>query len=65
MPSEAFRLLGDLAKEVWSRIGLSLDAAFANMAAGWEGLKTASLSALEGTIAGVVISISMVNGIPA
>jgi hypothetical protein len=51
---EAFRLLGDLAKEVWSRISLSLDAAFANMAAGWEGLKAAGLSALEGTIAGVV-----------
>ncbi|OJF92794.1 phage tail tape measure C-terminal domain-containing protein [Pararhizobium antarcticum] len=51
---EAFRLLGDLASEVWSRIGLSLDAAFANMAAGWEGLKAAGLLALEGTIAGVV-----------
>jgi hypothetical protein len=51
---EAFRLLGDLAKEVWSRIGLSLDAAFANMGAGWESLKAAGLSALEGTIAGVV-----------
>jgi hypothetical protein len=51
---EAFRLLGDLAKEVWSRIGLALDAVFANMAAGWEGLKAAGLSALEGTIAGVV-----------
>ena len=51
---EAFRLLGDLAKEVWSRIGLSFDSAFANMAAGWEGLKAAGLSALEGTIAGVV-----------
>jgi hypothetical protein len=51
---EAFRLLADLAKEVWSRIGLSLDAAFANMSAGWEGLNAAGLSALEGTIAGVV-----------
>ena len=51
---EAFRLLGDLASEVWSRIGLSLDAAFANMGAGWEGLKAAGLSALEGTIGGVV-----------
>ncbi|MDP2739257.1 MAG: phage tail tape measure C-terminal domain-containing protein [Pseudorhodobacter sp.] len=51
---EAFRLLADLAKEVWSRIGLSLDAAFARMMAGWEGLKAAGLSALEGTIAGVV-----------
>lgn len=51
---EAFRLLGDLASEVWSRIGLSLDAAFANMAAGWEGLKAAGLSALERTIVGVV-----------
>jgi hypothetical protein len=51
---EAFRLLGDLAREVWSRIGLSLDAALARMSAGWEGLKAAGLSALEGTIAGVV-----------
>jgi len=51
---EAFRLLGDLASEVWSRTGLALDAAFANMAAGWESLKAAGLSALEGTIAGVV-----------
>ncbi|MFN4203774.1 MAG: phage tail tape measure C-terminal domain-containing protein [Tabrizicola sp.] len=51
---EAFRLLGDLAREVWSRIGLSLDAALARMAAGWEGLKAAGLLALEGTIAGVV-----------
>jgi hypothetical protein len=51
---EAFRLLGDLAKEVWSRMGLALDGALAQMAAGWEGLKAAGLSALEGTIAGVV-----------
>jgi hypothetical protein len=51
---EAFRLLGDLAREVWSRMGLSLDGALARMAAGWEGLKAAGLSALEGTIAGVV-----------
>src|SRR5690606_26866986 len=32
---EAFRLLGDLAREVWSRIGLSLAAAVARMAGGW------------------------------
>jgi hypothetical protein len=51
---EAFRLLAGLAKEVWSRMGLALDGALAQMAAGWEGLKAASLSALEGTIAGVV-----------
>ena len=51
---EAFQLLGDLAKEVWSRMGLGLDAAFANMSAGWESLKASGLSALEGTIAGVV-----------
>jgi hypothetical protein len=51
---EAFRLLGDLAKEVWSRMGLALDGALAQMAAGWEGLKAAGLSALEGMIAGVV-----------
>ena len=51
---EAFRLLGDLAREVWSRIGLALDAAFATMTAGWEDLKAAGLSALEGSIAGVV-----------
>ncbi len=51
---EACRLLGDLASEAWSRMGLALDAALARMAAGWEGLKAAGLSALEGTIAGVV-----------
>jgi hypothetical protein len=51
---EAFRLLGDLAREVWTRMGLALDAALARMAAGWEGLKAAGLLALEGTIAGVV-----------
>lgn len=51
---EAFRLLGDLAKDVWSRMGLALDATFANMSAGWESLKASGLSALEGTIAGVV-----------
>jgi len=51
---EAFRLLSDLASEVWSSIGLALDAALARMAAGWEGLKAAGLSALDGTVAGVV-----------
>lgn len=50
----ALGLLKDVASEVWSRIGLALDAALLNMAAGWEGLKASSLSALEGTIAGVV-----------
>jgi len=35
-------------------MGLALDGALAQMAAGWEGLKAASLTALEGTIAGVV-----------
>lgn len=50
----AFRLLGDLAREVWARMGLALDGALARMSAGWEGLKAAGLSALEGTIAGVV-----------
>lgn len=51
---EAFRLLSDLASEVWSRIGLALDAVLARMAAGWEGLRAAALSALDGTVAGVV-----------
>lgn len=51
---EAFRLLSDLASEVWSRMGLALDAAFARMGAGWEGLKAAGLTALDGTITGVV-----------
>lgn len=51
---EAFRLLADLAKAFWSRMGLALDSAFAKMAAGWESLKASGLSALEGTIAGVV-----------
>lgn len=51
---EAFRLLSNLASEVWSRMGLALDAAFARMGAGWEGLKAAGLTALDGTITGVV-----------
>jgi len=51
---EAFRLLSDLASEVWSRVGLALDAALARMTAGWEELKAAALSALDGTVAGVV-----------
>ena len=51
---EAFRLLGDLAKEVWSRMGLALDGALAEMAAGWEGLKAAALMALDDAITGVV-----------
>ncbi|RBP76633.1 lambda family phage tail tape measure protein, partial [Rhodobacter sp. 140A] len=51
---EAFRLLSDLASDVWSRVGLALDAALARMADGWEGLKAAALSALDGTVAGVV-----------
>ena len=51
---EAFRLLSDLASEVWSRVGLALDAALARMAAGWEGMKATALSALDGTVAGVV-----------
>jgi hypothetical protein len=51
---EAFRLPGDLASEVWSRMGLALDAALASMGVGWEELKAAGLAALEGTIAGVV-----------
>jgi hypothetical protein len=51
---EAFQLLSDLASEVWSRVGLALDAALARMAAGWERLKATALSALDGTVAGVV-----------
>jgi hypothetical protein len=51
---EAFRLLGDLAREVWSRMGLALDAALASMGAGWEALKAANLEALEGIVEGVV-----------
>lgn len=47
----AFRLLSDLAAEVWSRAGPALDAALARMAAGWQGLKAAALSALDGTVA--------------
>ncbi|MCW3782127.1 phage tail tape measure C-terminal domain-containing protein [Defluviimonas salinarum] len=50
----AFRLLADLASEVWSRIGLALDAALARIAAGWEGLKATTLSALDGAVAGAV-----------
>jgi hypothetical protein len=50
---EAFRLVGDLPREVWSRMGLALDAAWARMAAG-EGLKAARLVALKGVVEGVV-----------
>jgi hypothetical protein len=51
---EVFRLLGDLASEVWSRMGLALDAALARVAAGWEGLKAAAHSGIEGMLAGVM-----------
>ena len=51
---EAFRLLSDLASEVWGRVGLALDAALARMAAGWEQLKATALTALDGVITGVV-----------
>lgn len=51
---EAMSLLKDLAVEVWERIGLALYAVLARMAAGWEGLKAAALSAIDGTVAGVV-----------
>ena len=44
---EAFQLLGDLAKEVWSRMELGLDAAFANMSAGWESLKASGFRRCE------------------
>jgi len=50
---EAFRLLSNLASEVWGRIGLALDAALARMAAGWEGMKATALTALDGAITGV------------
>lgn len=51
---EAFRLLGDLAKEVWARMGLALDGALAQMAAGWLGLKSDALTTLESILTGVV-----------
>jgi hypothetical protein len=51
---EAFRLLSDLASEVWGRVGLAIDAALARMAAGWEGLNATALTALDGAITGVV-----------
>jgi phage-related protein len=51
---EAFRLLSDLASEVWGRVGLALDAVLARMAAGREGLKATALTALDGAITGVV-----------
>ena len=49
----AMGLLSDLAFEVWGRIGLALDAALARMAAGWEGMKATTLTALDGAITGV------------
>ncbi|SNT24398.1 phage tail tape measure C-terminal domain-containing protein [Antarctobacter heliothermus] len=49
----AMGLLSDLASEVWGHIGLALDAALARMAAGWEGMKATTLTALDGAITGV------------
>lgn len=49
----AMGLLSDLASEVWGRIGLALDAALARMAAGWEGMKSTALTALDGAVTGV------------
>ncbi|WP_296426602.1 phage tail tape measure C-terminal domain-containing protein [Yoonia sp.] len=49
----AMGLLSDLASEVWGRIGLALDAALARMAAGWEGMKATTLTALDGAVTGV------------
>ncbi len=49
----AMGLLSDLASEVWGRIGLTLDAALARMAAGWEGMKATALTALDGAVTGV------------
>ena len=49
----AMVLLSDLASEVWGRIGLTLDAALARMAAGREGMKATTLTALDGAVTGV------------
>ena len=50
---EAFRLLKDLASEVWVRIGLALDTALARMAGGWEGLKATIFTLLDDTVTGM------------
>ena len=52
--SEAMRLVGYLAREVWTRVGLTLDQALASMAAGWNDLKAAGFDALEGLVEAVM-----------
>jgi len=50
---EAMRLVGELASEVWTRVGLTLDQALASMAAGWNELRAAGFEALESLIEAV------------
>jgi hypothetical protein len=51
---EAFRLLGDLAREVWSRMGEVGEAFFTLMRSSWVTLKESGLSALDSLISSVV-----------
>ena len=49
----AFRLLGGLAHEVGQRIGSAFQAAFALLAAGWEGFRAVVFTVLDATVTGV------------
>jgi hypothetical protein len=50
----AFRLLRDLAGEVWERIGLAANVAMLRMSAGWETLRARGFDALDAIVARVV-----------
>ncbi|WP_086620088.1 phage tail tape measure C-terminal domain-containing protein [Erythrobacter tepidarius] len=51
---EALALLGDLAREVWERMGLLAEVAGERIAAVWHAIRAAVLEALDGAVRGVV-----------
>ena len=51
---EALALLGDLAREVWERMGLLAEVAGERIAAVWHAIRAAVLDALDGAVRGVV-----------
>lgn len=57
---EAFRLLGGLAYEVGQRIGNAFSAAFALMAAGWEGYRALVFTVLDLVVGGAVTAVDRI-----
>ena len=52
----AFRLLGGLAREVGQRIGTAFQAAFALLAAAWEGYRAVVFTVLDAIVKGVAVA---------